>query len=418
MRLLRTTRRSPGSDDSSRSGDAGSRDARRSIALAAGLAAALLAFGCQSDGQQVDGNEAAANANRSQNSTRDGGVNFVVDPADARDFGYRIDWQYPSTGIPLKMVADTGGAIFTLDELNYLSRHDRDSGDRRWRVPVGDSVDTVQGIHYLPEMNQIFVLAGGAKFVLDAENGSIVDRRNLPKIAATDGVIHRDDIIYGARNGQLVWRSLRFDSDRQAYQVANAIRVPPVMERGVIVVLGVDGTVMAIDARRASRLWERRLLDRAVAKPAVGNDVVYVAGTDQHLRAFALREDRTPLWAYLSESRLTASPTLIDDRVYQQIPSEGLVAFEALPLDSPGGVVIWRSEDADGSVITKVGSKLIAWNDDADEIEVIDARLGGVLQTIALKNIAGLKTSGVVDAELLMWSEDGRIVMLTPRMAN
>jgi outer membrane protein assembly factor BamB len=394
----------------------------RATATAAGTALLSIALlgGCQTSGSNGDGGKTPGNgaAVPRDGGGESGGVRFVVDPADARDFGYRVDWQYPSIGIPLKIVADTGGAIFAMDELNYLSRHDRESGERRWRAPVGDAVEHVQGIHFVPRLDKVFVLSGGTQFVIDAETGSIVDRQNMPKIAAMDGVVFRDDLIYAARNGQLVWRSLLFDSDRMAYEVANAIRVTPVLSEGVVVVAGVDGTVMALDARRASQLWERRLLDRVVAKPAVGDGVVYVAGTDQHLRAFALREDRTPLWAYLSESRLTESPTVIGERVYQQIPSEGLVAFEALPLDSPGGEVIWRSPDAAGSVLTQLGSKLVAWDRNDGNIEVLDERLGGVLQTIPVSGIAGVKSDANVDANLLFWAEDGRIAMLTPRMAK
>jgi hypothetical protein len=95
-----------------------------------------------------------------------------------------------------------------------------------------------------------------------------------------------------------------------------------------------------------------------------------------------------------------------------------LVAFEAQPLDSPGGVVIWRSEDADGSVLTRLGSKLVAWDERAGEVEVLDARLGGVLQTIPLDDIDGVKADANVDANLLLWTEDGRMAMLTPRMTE
>ena len=52
--------------------------------------------------------------------------------------------------------------------------------------------------------------------------------------------------------------------------------------------------------------------------------VLYVAGQDQYIHAMDLGNGRV-LWRTLFDTPLSESPTVIGDRVYQQVPSQGLV---------------------------------------------------------------------------------------------
>src|SRR6185503_13584029 len=103
----------------------------------------------------------------------------------------------------------------------------------------------------------------------------------------------------------------------------------PILAEGNIVTCGSDGTVMVINAGAATKVWDTKLLAPVVTPPVASDSMVYFASTDQHLYAFDLIGGGPPRWKSLTGSPLTQSPALIDDRVYQQIPGEGLACYDA-----------------------------------------------------------------------------------------
>ena len=342
---------------------------------------------------------------------------YVIGPTAARKTSYRIDWQaqtYPREGSGMRLITLQDDAVFALDGRNFLTRLRREDGDRVWRIPVADAVEAILGITYLPNAGQVFLTTDAAVLVLDAATGLQVDRQRLEKIAGTEPVVYGPFLIYGARNGQLVWHSFEVAFQWRAYQVAPSIRLPPVYEAGYLVTVGGDGTVMVLDAASASQLWSRQLLDEVDAVPAAGHGTVFVAGIDQHVWAFDLGTGRR-MWRYLTESPLTESPVLIDDRLYQQIPSEGLVCFAALPLDSPGGEVIWKASGVTGSVLTRRRDNLLTWDPERRRLTLVGAADGAVVETIDLPAASHLLTSGRIEGDLYAASNDGRVVRLVPR---
>jgi hypothetical protein len=141
---------------------------------------------------------------------------------------------------------------------------------------------------------------------------------------------------------------------------------------------------------------------------------VYIAGRDQYLRAFDLSSGRG-LWKVLNESPMSESPTLIGDRVYQQIPGQGLVCFNAMPIDSPGGEKFWAA-DIEGNVISQNRNELFVWDARARRLTIVDAARGSLIKTMDLPQAALLITAGENKSEIFAASNDGRIVRLIPRL--
>lgn len=384
-------------------------------ALLGAAAALAVAAGCSSSGSKPAGGTPVATMDP---IAVDPAVEarFVVGPTASRRLGYRIDWQQSTAGgRPIKDVALADDSLLVLDDRNGLMRLDLDSGRRVWSVPVADATDEILGMNLIRDVERVFVWTSGDLFILDASTGELVDRHTLEQIAATPPVIHGQFFIYGARNGRLIWRSWLLGAAWRAYEISGSIRVPPVSADGYVVAAGGGGRVMCLLAGSASQVWSRQALDEIVASPAIGQGVVYVASLDQHLRAYALGEDRTPLWEYLTEGPLVDSPVLVDDRVYQQVPGSGLVALEARPLDSPGGVVAWKAEECRGSVLTVNGGDVLAWDPDATRLDVLDGRLGEVIETWNLPGVTRILADDVRDASLYAVGGDGRVIRLVPR---
>jgi len=340
---------------------------------------------------------------------------YLLGPAAARQLGYRVDWEAESPGNTIRLVAIEDDAVFTLDTRNFLTRLRRDAGDRVWRIPVANPLDVIFGITYVSEIERIYLMTGSDLLVLDSASGSRISKQHLDQVANTAAVKVNHFLVYGSRSGRLVWHSYRLETPWRAYQVGQSILVPPRYSDGHLIAVGMNGEVMNIMAGSASRVWATQTLAPIMAPPAVGGGTAFVASLDQHLRAYDLAMDRSPLWEYLTESALTDGPVLIDDSVYQQVPSEGLVCLEARPADSPGGVVQWRARETTGSVVTRLGDNLITWDPKGKQLTVVDSRLGATVTTMDLPQLDKVIATDVHGGELFMTGVDGRISRLVRR---
>jgi outer membrane protein assembly factor BamB len=380
-----------------------------SLALTFMVGFSVILTGCKSggadhaaSGRSLDDPKAASELERQH----------VIGPDGARELNYRLDWQFVGAGKNLKHLSVQGDSVYALDERNFLTRIKLDDGTRLWQMPIAESIEEVLGVTVVE--GRVYVATGGAMLVLDGANGTQIDKQKLKTIASTTAVEAGQFLIYGSRSGQVVWHSRAVGQQWRSYQVSHFIHLPPIVSDGYVVSIGAAGRIMVLNASDASQVWGAQLLDAISAAPAVGNGAVYVAGLDQYLRAFDLSSGRG-LWKVLSESQLTDSPTLIGDRVYQQIPGQGMLCFSAMPQDSPGGEMLWQSVDVKGNVITQRRNELIVWDSQRKRLTLVDATRGSLIKTMDLPQAAQIIVAGENNTDLYAASNDGRIVRLIPR---
>ncbi|MHC5023642.1 MAG: outer membrane protein assembly factor BamB family protein [Planctomycetota bacterium] len=337
----------------------------------------------------------------------------LVGPRAARDLGYRVDWQAPGSGHRLKLIVEEGDSVFALDERNFLTRLRREDGQRVWRIPVAKPIDEILGVTYVPIIERVYVTLGGSILVLDSATGSQVGRQYLEKIANTGPVIAGQFMLYGSRNGQLVWHAYDIGYPWRAYEISPSIKLMPDARNGLVISIGNNGRIMALRIDSATQVWDKRLLDGVVAPAVVSDQAVFVASLDQHVWALDLGSGRN-IWRYLTESPLTESPVLIDDRLLQQIPGEGLVCFNALPIEAPGGQVLWRAGDVAGNAVVQVQGTLLVWEAGGREMTVVDPAGGAVIRRIALAKVDRLVRTSPRSRVLIAASADGQLVRLVP----
>ena len=375
--------------------------------------------GCNGPTGSTSGSEYVQAGSTPSRSTDQQAVDdyYLIGPLAARDLGYRIDWQrrtLTTENSGIKTITVQGDSVFVMDGRNFLSRLRKDDGEQLWRVPVADALDEIHGITFVPDMERVFVTSGGEVLVLDSDTGSQIAKQRLGQIANTEPAVFGQFFVFGARNGQVCWHSYQVGHQWRGYQVSQSIQLPPVIVDSTVIVIGSDGRIMVLDARSASQIWSKRLLDIVTAPPAAGGGHVYVAGQDQHLWAFDLNTGRNT-WRYLTQDPLSEGPVLLGDQVYQQIPSEGLVCFEAMPLDEPDGVVVWRAPQVRGSVVGRIGSNLLVWDQQQHRLELVSVKQGAAALSLDLPGINFLVTSMHKGADLFAASNDGRVVRLVPR---
>ena len=342
---------------------------------------------------------------------------YLIGPLAARDLGYRIDWQRRtliSANAGIKTITVQGDSVFVMDGRNFLSRLRREDGEQLWRVPVADALDEIHGITFMPRMERVFITSGGVVLVLDSDTGSQIAKQRLEQIANTEPIVFGQFFLYGTRNGQICWHSYEVGYQWRGYQVSQSIQLAPLLVDGAVIVVGSDGRIMVLDAGSASQIWSKKLLDVVTAPPAAGSRQVYVAGRDQHLWAFDLNTGRNT-WRYLTEDPLSDGPVLLGDQVYQQIPSEGLVCFEAEPVNAPDGVVVWKAPKERGSVVGRIGANLLVWDQKQRRLELVTADQGAAALSLDLPGITFLLTNTRQSTDLFAAGDDGRVVRLVPR---
>lgn len=342
---------------------------------------------------------------------------YLIGPAAARQMGYRIDWQgrtSPTISGGVTHFTVQGDSVFVLDGSNFLTRIRREDGQRMWRIAISDRTTEVFGVTHLQDVGQVFVTTGAEMLVLDSATGSQVAKQKLGHIANTGPVVADGTMLYGGRNGQLVWHNWAVGQQYRSYQISQTMMMQPLLLHNSVLAIGGDGRVMNITLGSGSMLWQARLGKAVIGKPAATADAVYIAGTDQHLWAFDADNGRM-LWDYLTESALTSGPTVIGDRVYQHIPSEGLVAFEALPDNAPGGSVVWKAAAVRGSVVGQLREFLLVWNASDRQMSLVTAARGAAVEAVKLPAVRHLLVEGAQAQEIFAAGDDGRVIRLVPQ---
>src|SRR5690606_3929753 len=102
---------------------------------------------------------------------------YVIGPTVANELNYRIAWQSSEGGLNPKVFTIDGDSIFVLDDRNVLTRLRIEDGQRVWRANVAAPIEEIMGVNMVGE--RVYVTAGGAMMVLDANNGAMVAKHNF-----------------------------------------------------------------------------------------------------------------------------------------------------------------------------------------------------------------------------------------------
>ena len=387
--------------------------------------AVLTAAGCATSDAASGGGTASAAAPAAGDGTVATGQlsdrewiarNYLTTPEDAARLGYRIDWQHQGDpGTAITEVQAFGQSVFAIDDLMRISRYDGRTGTRLWRVPMLENVSRTQGMVYLPADDALFVGTGSEFHVYDGGTGVLVDRQKLDRAANTAPTPAGRFLMYGSRDGLVVWHAFQVGAAWRSYRIAESISVAPAISEGFLVAAGNGGTISCLRLGDASRVWTRRALADIVAAPAAGNGMAYVASLDQHLRAWPLSFERpTPAWEFLAKAPLTDSPTILGDSVYQPVPGHGLHRFAAAPANRPDGLLEWVSPQAGGSVAARLADRLLIWDADRSVMQVVDERTGDLIDSVELPRVDSVHVTDLEGGAILLGGTGGRVLRLTP----
>ena len=378
-----------------------------------------------------------------QSTTEVAGINLE----QLQDAGYRIDWINQPTSQGLYLPTITDNAFYSIDNADFVSKYDIDSGEWLWSAPVGNKTYKIQSINEFPTLRRTYVLSEGGVFVIESSTGnypSNVDSTTsnnsqffpLNAIANTSAISFNGQMIYGSTNGNTIWFSPAIGFTASKYEIGSSVAITPTLVRGIrtkdglmrtaIVSASTDGTVIATDAKEVRQLWTIKLLDSVEAPVAfstnstVVNDEeiprtsVFIAGTDHYLRSVDLHTGR-PRWKVLTESSLENSPFVAGDTLFQRIPNVGLASYNAFP-NNFNGTRNWIAETVTGTPLTttKTG-KLVCWDKDLRLLQIVDTRKGGIVSTLPIPQAKSVISNDPTNGSLFITNDSDMILRLDPR---
>jgi outer membrane protein assembly factor BamB len=128
----------------------------------------------------------------------------------------------------------------------------------------------------------------------------------------------------------------------------------PVVDSGVVVVGGGDGSIYGLDATDLSERWRYETGSAVVSSPTVAGGVVYVGNNRGEVYALD-RDDGTLNWKTTLDSTILSDPIVSGTKLY--VVSDGGILFA---LGTGGGLERWRYEITGdtgtvGSLVTAMG---------------------------------------------------------------
>lgn len=390
------------------------------------LLPALLAAACTSPGT-TGGTTSAESARRTNEETPEEKLsrlrsdldrNLVAGPTVSDEIGYRTVWQARLEGdasATLIGVHHTSDTLLVWDSIGVVTRLRPSDGTILWRAATASALDRVLGAMIVPvgSVEQAAIVTDTQAFMLDAGNGLFVSRQPFRRLANTGAVLQPPFLVYGTRAGQVVWHDYVVGSDARAGQLDGQVITTPRLVAGRIIAASTGGSVSAFGASDGRLVWERRLNGGIVARPAADDRAVWVPCEDQYLWCLSLRDGRA-LWRYFTQASLRASPMLLEDGLYLQLPGEGLACFEPIPQDKLDGVVRWRCSEATGDVIGVCRAGLLAWDSQTRTLFVIEEGSGSLVRSLRMPGAFDVRMIDPIDGDLLVTGEDGRVQRLTP----
>jgi len=400
------------------------RQAGNALALA-GLGLGLgLATGCKSTGGSSSGAASSSPPPSRSMPTADAAAldsRLIINPTIAADLGLRCVWQQD---IPLgrrariKGVDLVSGDLVTVDSENRVTLLRLQDGYQVWHsapMPGNERVLAFERID-MNGRSRVIAATDTDVFVLDGNTGHMITRQNMPNSPITGVSRLGPDLVYGGTDGRIVFHNARVGYELRSNRIAGQISATPVVFEDDVVAVSNLGEVVMLDGRSATKLWGRKLTGGIDARPVVTADGVFVATLGQSLWGL----DRTTgdvKWKYFTESPLGTGPTALGDRIFQYVPSEGMICFEADPADSPRGKVFWRNPDINGEITTVIGNQLVLWDATTRRLRMVDADRGDVIKDVNLPKVRDLYAFRSADNDLILvaTSNNGEIQRLVPR---
>jgi len=341
---------------------------------------------------------------------------WQVDHDGYAKLGYRLDWRgFPAVSggeNPVRFIHVDEEVVMVLDRASIVSALEADNGRKRWQNQVASPLTGFKGLGRMG--NNALVVGEVELFILDIRTGNFVGREDFRKLANSPPLFYGSILIYGTALGRLrahevgtgieLWANAPYVGGR----LPGPITAAPILVSGVVGMVSQGGEVSFHDPVTGAQRGSTTIGGGMATDPVQAGGVMVAASLDQSIYGFA-PIGGSILWRYRTTTPLRTQPTAHDQRVYCDVPEEGLIAFEIV-----SGEVLWKSEEVHGRVISMRQGRLIVW-DGGETFWVVSPSNGDVLDEVTLTNVANVVTDGFEDGNLYVVSDLGVVGKFMPR---
>lgn len=290
----------------------------------------------------------------------DGWTGFQADAArtgatgeTGPDGGGRVRWWSHTTGLTAGPVIRDDAVVVGSGLRNQsLFAFDRETGERRWRAPIGDDIERAIAVG-----NGTVYAAADGVYAFDADTG---DREWTAPVGANRGVALDGETVYASAGGGGPVVALdAADGDQRWSRDVHTLTAPTASDGHVYVVDNSD--LVALDADTGDTEWTEGI-DRAGSPPTVADGTVFVTTRGDLFAHDAATGERE--WRLAGTFRGTDA-AVADGTLYltgRQEEGDGW-ASGALAVDAASGDVEWALDDealSDGSVAVAAETVFVA----------------------------------------------------------
>jgi len=379
--------------------------ARTLLALAAGLSILSLTLpGCgPSKAEKALAAEAAAPLLGSE----------AIDREVYDTLGYRLAWSGFASfdrihGGKLKALYPLGDIVAVQDTLGSLTVLRTSSGELRWAASLGDPTDTYLGV--LRQGPRLLAITAAAATSYDAENGTLLNRQNFARIAASGPAKLADVLVMGTvsrvafghllRNGQAGW----------AFTMTGPSTIDPILASADSVAFPTDdGNVTIIDPGIGSLRGSTRMFSGPGSTGDAGDGAYYIPSLDQSLYAIDTQTAKQR-WRLATDVKLTRpaffapGATGTPSIIIIQAPGRGL-----LGVDAATGKRLWLTPEITGDAVGIRDGRVLTFDPATGQAANVQLKDGYADATVTLSNVAKLKASPKVNGDIFAVSNRGEI---------
>jgi outer membrane protein assembly factor BamB len=261
------------------------------------------------------------------------------------------------------------------------------SGIRRLRVDLNTVLITSGLLSAVPCLHERSVYIGdegGSFYRLEADTGSVHWRALLPAGINAAAAVYEGLCLVGSRNGQVFCLDSGSGERRWTFQTSGRIEAAPVVLAGRVFIGSLDGMMNCLEVESGSVCWQFAAGSAIGWEAALGEAVVYFAGSADCL--FGVGSERgEQVLALRAGTSVVGAPVVAAGKLVFAGGDGRLYAFQA-----GSGEPAWTLEGRDGKLLPPVvftepssGQEALAVQSSEGQLHVVSAAEGGIVSSMS-----------------------------------
>ena len=197
----------------------------------------------------------------------------------AKAIGQRVAWTVPLPGGEVRHAEQLGNQLYVLDEQNFLSSLNLQSGRIMWSVQVTGAESTPDFIHTF-EMRRgqglaakvtpmVLVGLGSELLKFDGTNGAMTKRVSMDRLPDTNPIEVGKYMVFGTNRGVVQWYNPDLEVPWRAFDCGDAMACDVSAGGDLLVAAARDGGVLCLQSGNGALIWRKKLLGPATGPAAI-----------------------------------------------------------------------------------------------------------------------------------------------------